>query len=67
MAQVQRRPLGLLGGTLVTLLLAVAILAPVLAPYDATEFDSGSVLTPPGAAHLLGTDNLGRDGLSRMV
>ena len=67
MGQARRRPLGLLGGSLVALLLAVAVLAPVLAPYDATEIDSGSVLTPPGASHLLGTDNLGRDVFSRLV
>ncbi len=44
-----------------------ALLAPVLSPYDPTYADVLSPLAPPSAAHLLGTDDLGRDVLSRIL
>src|SRR5256886_1789283 len=47
--------------------LAVAILAPVLSPYDPLKQDLGNTLAQPGRAHLLGTDNVGRDVFSRMI
>jgi len=47
--------------------LLVAIAAPVLAPYDPIEQNLGAALLPPGGAHLLGTDNFGRDVLSRII
>jgi len=47
--------------------LAVAILAPVLSPYDPLKQDLGNALAPPGRVHLLGTDNVGRDVFSRMI
>ena len=46
---------------------AVAIFAPVLAPYDPTEVDARSILAPSSGEHWLGTDNLGRDLLSRLI
>lgn len=49
------------------LLFVVAIAAPVLAPYPPNEADYGAVRQGPSAAHLLGTDNLGRDILSRII
>jgi ABC-type dipeptide/oligopeptide/nickel transport system permease subunit len=45
----------------------VAIFAPYLAPYDPIEADFSAVRSPPSAAHLLGTDDLGRDVLSRLI
>ena len=45
----------------------LAILAPVVAPYSPTDQDYGAVLLPPGGGHLLGTDDLGRDVLSRLI
>jgi len=42
-------------------------LAPVIAPYDPTSIDVYNVLSPPSKAHLLGTDELGRDLLSRII
>ncbi len=45
----------------------VAVLAPVIAPYDPTAINVDAVLEPPSPGHLLGTDNLGRDVLSRIV
>ena len=49
------------------LLFVIAIAAPVLAPYPPNEADYGAVRQGPSAAHLLGTDNLGRDILSRII
>ena len=48
-------------------LLAVAALADVLAPYSPIEIDLLRRLQPPSAAHLLGTDQIGRDELSRVI
>ncbi len=56
-----------IGGTLVCLMALVAILAPLLTSYDPAAIDPARRLTPPGAAHLLGTDRLGRDVLSRIL
>jgi len=52
---------------IVGLYAAVALLANVLAPYDPTDGDVLARLQPPSAQHLLGTDELGRDILSRLV
>lgn len=48
-------------------LLAAAAAAPVLAPYDPVAIDLASVKQPPDNCHLLGTDTLGRDILSRIL
>ena len=47
--------------------LIVAVLAPIVSPYDPLKQDLGNVLAKPGRAHLLGTDNVGRDVLSRVI
>lgn len=47
--------------------LFVALAAPWLAPYDPIEQDLAATLLPPGGAHPLGTDNFGRDILSRII
>ncbi|MEV6229874.1 ABC transporter permease [Saccharopolyspora shandongensis] len=44
-----------------------ALAAPLIAPYDPTATDFDSILAPPGIEHLLGTDQLGRDILSRIL
>ena len=44
-----------------------ALLAPVLAPYDPLKQNLANTLARPGRAHLLGTDNVGRDVLSRVI
>ena len=53
-------------GYLVTLLL-VSIFAAKIAPYSPTEQNVADLLLPPSAAHWLGTDDLGRDVLSRLI
>lgn len=59
--------LAVAGGLIVLTLLVVALLAPILAPYDATAIDAKNVLAAPSWEHPLGTDGLGRDVLSRMI
>lgn len=49
------------------LLFVVALLAGVIAPHSPTEQDVNNALLPPSAEHLLGTDDLGRDVLSRLI
>ncbi|NPA48985.1 MAG: ABC transporter permease [Thermodesulfobacteria bacterium] len=62
-----RHPLGGMGLGVVTLLVVVAALAPVIAPYNPYAIDVEHVLEPPSLAHLCGTDLLGRDVLSRLI
>ncbi|MBN2331764.1 MAG: ABC transporter permease [Deltaproteobacteria bacterium] len=59
--------LAIAGMAVVLVLFAVSFLAPLLAPYDPGAINLQSILLPPGADHLLGTDELGRDILSRMI
>jgi len=49
------------------LLAVIAVIAPILAPFDPTAQDVVAALRPPGWQHLLGTDDYGRDILSRMI
>lgn len=56
-----------LGVVIVVVFVAIAALAPLLAPYSPYDQDLYAVLAPPSAAHWLGTDNLGRDLLSRTI
>lgn len=63
----RRHPLALTGGGLLTLLVAAALLAPLLAPADPLAQDLYRRLQPPGGAHLMGTDEFGRDILSRVL
>ena len=60
--------LGIIGATVAGLVVLVAIFGPLLAPYDPTAQDYAHLFAPPlSAHHLLGTDQLGRDVLSRMM
>ena len=62
-----RARLAPLGAAVLLVALAVALFAPLVAPYDPLKQDLGNTLAPPGRAHLLGTDNVGRDVLSRVI
>jgi peptide/nickel transport system permease protein len=53
--------------SVVILLLLVGVLAPVVAPYGATSVDLANRLAPMSGSHLLGTDEVGRDILSRLL
>src|SRR5262245_57281247 len=68
----QRNPLGAMGGLIVLALLVMALLAPVLSPYEPRQIireahNRVPVYVPPGPAYLLGTDHVGRDVLSRII
>ena len=56
-----------IGAALFTLIVVLAIFAPVLAPYDPAKITFSEKLVPPGFAHWMGTDELGRDILSRVI
>jgi peptide/nickel transport system permease protein len=62
-----RNTLSVIGAAIVLSLLTISLLAPFLSPYDPTTIDVYNVLSPPGKAHWLGTDELGRDLLSRII
>lgn len=65
---VLRRPVSIASWTLVVLFVLMAVLAPVLAPYDPTVRGTGApMLAPFSKGHLLGTDEFGRDQLSRIL
>ncbi|HEX4505778.1 MAG TPA: ABC transporter permease [Alphaproteobacteria bacterium] len=66
-ARIWASPTGRVGLVLATLLVGVAVAAPLLAPYAPTAIDVRHRLAPPEAAHWLGTDQLGRDVLSRVL
>src|SRR5580704_3721132 len=55
------------GAVLVAIFIILAILAPWLAPQDPAHIDLPARLSPPSSAHWCGTDELGRDILSRLI
>lgn len=67
MSRVLRNPLAFWGFVIIASVLALALLAPLLSPYDPDAIDVKSILLSPSAAHLMGTDSLGRDVFSRML
>jgi peptide/nickel transport system permease protein len=56
-----------LGAVVLAVTVVVALAAPVVAPHDPLRQDLGNALARPGRAHWLGTDNVGRDVLSRVI
>jgi peptide/nickel transport system permease protein len=64
---VVRTRAAVVGGVLVGSFVVVALLAPVVAPYDPLKGRLGERLQPASGAHWLGTDELGRDVLSRIL
>ncbi|QGP93848.1 Glutathione transport system permease protein GsiD [Neomoorella glycerini] len=63
----KRNPAALLGAGLLLTMILVSLLAPLLAPYDPVAIDPAHRLAPVSREHLLGTDTLGRDVLSRLL
>jgi peptide/nickel transport system permease protein len=59
--------LAAVGGTLVAVVFVVSFFAPLLSPYDPSAIDIKNILIGPSLSHPLGTDDLGRDVLSRMI
>lgn len=62
-----RRPTAVAGLIGVVTIVSLALLAPLIVPFAPEQSDFASVLTGPSAAHLFGTDELGRDVLSRVL
>ncbi len=65
--QLLRNKLALLGGIVVVILFAVSFLAPFISPYNPDTINVKEILMPPSRQHPFGTDELGRDVLSRMI
>lgn len=64
---VKEKPLGTFGGIVVLILFVVGIFSDFIAPYGMNESHLAHRLEPPSSEFILGTDNLGRDQLSRII
>jgi len=65
--RLRRRPMAVAGLTVASLFVLMALFAPLIAPYDPAATNFSAVLQGPSAAHIMGTDDLGRDVFSRVV
>lgn len=63
----RKSPLAVLGSVIIGILIAMAIFAPLLAPYSPTKMRLSERLSPPSSRHIFGTDDVGRDILSRVI
>ena len=61
------KPLGAIGAVILTVMVIMAVFAPMLEPYNPITTSQREALQSPGAAHLFGTDQFGRDILSRVI
>lgn len=62
-----RHKIGMTGLAIILVIVICAVFAPLLAPYDPAEIDYENMTTAPSWQHLLGTDEIGRDVLSRLI
>jgi peptide/nickel transport system permease protein len=67
LVQALHRPTAVTGGGIILILILLAIVAPLIAPHNPLHTYSNAVLSSPSAAFPLGTDELGRDVLSRVL
>ena len=65
--RIKRNRLAMSGAIVVVALFIVSLLAQVIVPYEPNAINAWSVLTPPSWQHWFGTDELGRDVLSRII
>lgn len=65
--QLRRNPGAILGGVVLLILVAIAVLAPIIAPYDPILVMPADSVEPPSPKHWFGTDIYGRDILSRVI
>jgi peptide/nickel transport system permease protein len=66
-SRLRRNRPAVLGMVFIAIFIGVAVLAPILAPYDPNKQGLGRTLMPPSLQHLAGLDKLGRDELSRVI
>lgn len=64
---VRTKPLGAAGAAIIVLMALTAVCADLIAPYDVYEINQQLQFTPPSLAHWLGTDEFGRDVLTRII
>ncbi|MBI2830324.1 MAG: ABC transporter permease [Chloroflexi bacterium] len=64
---IKEKPLGTAGALIIFILFFTGIFADLLAPFGFNESNMADRLSPPSGTHILGTDNLGRDLLSRII
>jgi peptide/nickel transport system permease protein len=64
---IRRSPLSAFWGCIAAAILLMAIAAPVFAPYEPLKSDFRAMSKPPDAKHYFGTDQIGRDTLSRVI
>jgi peptide/nickel transport system permease protein len=67
LVRLARRPTALAGLIILVLIIAASLLAPVISPYAPAKLSVASRLHGPGAQHLFGTDDLGRDVFTRVI
>ena len=65
--RLRANPLAMFGVSIIVLLLVLAAIGPLIAPYGFNDQNLGQRLLPPSAVHWFGTDELGRDILSRII
>lgn len=64
---ISREPRGLIGASILAIILICALFSPWIAPFDPNEQDIANRFSVPSSEHLLGTDYVGRDILSRLI
>ena len=67
MKKVFSNPLAIIGFVIIAGILLLALIAPIIAPYDPNAIDVKAILLSPSYSHWMGTDGLGRDVFSRML
>jgi peptide/nickel transport system permease protein len=63
----QQRPLGAVGAAIIGIMIAAAVLAGLVSPYDPLATDYGKMLQAPNSFHWFGTDTFGRDVFTRII
>src|SRR3989442_9794845 len=66
-ARLRRNRMAVIGGVVLIVLTALSLFGPLFLAYSYEEQNLALGAAPPGAAHLLGTDKLGRDQLARLL
>ena len=67
LGRLSHHPTGMIGAGILIALILLGIFAPLITPYDPIQADFGAVVSAPSLSHPFGTDNLGRDVLSRLL